>query len=81
MALKLTLNRSGSKCHWILLNAFQIILIGLFMLASTSAAIPFLVIYEVMVLMHILKGIGGGLLDAGLYDYQHDTILTESIAM
>ncbi|CAG2247592.1 NAGLT1 [Mytilus edulis] len=46
------------------MNANRIILIGLFMLASTSAAIPFSVIYEVMVLMHIFKGIGGGLLDA-----------------
>ncbi|XP_052094397.1 sodium-dependent glucose transporter 1-like [Mytilus californianus] len=46
------------------MNAFLIILISLLLMASTTAAIPFCVMYEVMVLMHVFKGIGAGLLDA-----------------
>ena len=47
------------------INAYLIIFISLMFMASTCAAIPFCVIYEVMVFMHILKGIGAGILDSG----------------
>jgi fucose permease len=48
------------------MNPYLILFIGLMIMASTSASIPFCIIYEVMLLMHLLKGIGVGLLDAGL---------------
>lgn len=47
------------------INAFLILILGLTLLGLSSTVIPFCKVYEAMVCMHIVKGLGAGILDSG----------------
>jgi fucose permease len=46
-------------------NPFLLLFVGLVFLAGSSATIPWCSLYVIMIGMHILKGLGFGVLDTG----------------